>query len=193
MTRQRDGEGPRDFYLHEDDWGMIALEPIENLGDRREVVAEAAAHAEEHRAPGGLGFTALYVAPAARVSISIRGLTLDALAATLGSAYTRYESMTSGYSTYREDVMAGFAFRRGEARYLDTVYGTVKDGVIVDLNLARVSRASRDTLMALGSAFRLMICDLWCEAAIDLCNHVEVERYLALVDPEDAPGDDDGG
>lgn len=164
----------RDFDLHEDEWGMISLEPIENLANRAEVVAQAAAHGEAHRAPDGVGWTALFVAPASPTSISVRAITLEALAAVLGPAFTPSEKVTTGYSSLVAEVKQGFAFLGPDDEVL---YGAVADGVISDLN---VLEPTLKTMSALGTEFRLMICDLWCDAAIDLCDREELDRYLAF-------------
>ncbi len=54
---------PDCFFLHEDDWGMIDLQPRENLAAAQTTVSEAREHGETHRAPDGLGYTAVYWYP----------------------------------------------------------------------------------------------------------------------------------
>ena len=140
------------FDLHEDDWGMIALEPRENLAQRLRTIAEATAHADAHRTPGGF-YDAMYIAPAPEVDLAIRHLTLDALAARLGPAWQRYDRVASGYSSYREEVTDAFAFHLAQfpevlldGSTAPVFYGTIDKGIVTSLNVHHPSDAIADEL-----------------------------------------------
>lgn len=99
------------LFVHEDDWGMISLVLAENRADRTAVVEAARTHGDSHRAPDGVGWTAMYVAPSPPAEIDVRKITLDALGAVLGSSWQPVATLTSGYSGSREAVGTGYAFQ----------------------------------------------------------------------------------
>ena len=167
-----------DFYLHEDDWGMIALEADENRVDRARVVGQAAAHAEAHRAPDGIGWTAMYVAPEPKVALATRAITVGALAGALGPDWTPFATVTSGYSTYREPVAQGYAFVFGPDRHA-VIYGTRDRELVTALCLVHPVPALAATLYRLGTTFRLILCDLWRDVTVELASPSAVARYLA--------------
>jgi hypothetical protein len=170
-----------DFSLHEDEWGMISFDPDENRHDRQRVVADAAAHGEAHRAPGGIGWTEIYVAPAAAVEIAVRAITIDALREVLGSAWRSYDRVRCGYGRPPYPVIANaFAFGTAAA----VVYGTNRPHV-TSLCLARADRAIVDVLHRLGTTFRLVLTDLWRDEVVELANRDAVDRYLAADDDDD--------
>lgn len=168
-----------EFYLHEDEWGMTSLEPIENLANRQGVVSEAAAHSAAHRAPDGIGWTAMYVAPDSPISIATRAITVDALAAALGPTYLRATQVVSGYSSFREIVDNGFALLWIDSRHENVFYGTESDGVITSLAISRPGAAIADTLYALGTTYRLLLCDLWTDVTFALSDRAELDAFLA--------------
>ena len=178
----------RDFYLHEDEWGMVSLDPSEVAADRTRVVDEARAHGEAARAPGGIGYTSIYVAPPAPVELSVRGITRLALDEVLRPAFVPFDRVISGYSD-RETVATAFALHRRDAADgdpsdlpEDVFYGTVRDGVVCSLCVTRATPALADALHRLGTRFRLVLTDLWSDTVVDLADREAVERWCTLVE-----------
>jgi hypothetical protein len=173
------------FYIHEDDWAMIDLVPVDNAAESARVAAEADAHAEAHRAPDGVGWTAMYVIPAPSVPLQARGLTLEMVRATVGAAFGAPRAVTSGYSSYREEVARGFALE-GDGGVL---YGTTDEAGVVDglhVYTASEEPAFTAALVALGRTHRLILLDWWRHAQVDLSDADAVARWLAP--PEDDVG-----
>lgn len=172
------------FDLHEDDWAMIALEPRENLAHRQRTMAEAAAHADAHRTPGGF-YDAMYIAPAPEVDLAVRNLTLDALASLLGPAWRRYDRVSSGYSSYREDVPDAFAFHLADSfeelpdgSPAPVFYGTLDNAIVTSLNVHRPCDVIADELSRLGTMCQLIVVDLWREAVVDVSEPAALASYL---------------
>jgi hypothetical protein len=172
------------FDLHEDDWGMIALEPRENLAHRGRTMAESIAHGDAHRTPGGF-YDALYVAPAPEVEVTVRRIPLDSISTLLGPAWRRYDRVTSGYSSYREDVPEAFAFHL--AAYVEDLpdqsptsvfYGTIENRVVTSLHVHRPFDAIVDELVRFGAAYQLILVDLWSHAVVDLGDAHAIGQYL---------------
>jgi hypothetical protein len=175
------------FDLHEDDWGMVALEPRENLAHRQRTIAEAVAHADAHRSPDGLSYSALYVAPEPEVDLAIRAITLDALAALLGPAWRRYDRVASGYSSYREDVPEAFAFHLADRfeEFEDgspapVFYGTTENGVVTSLNVHHPCDVIANELATLGATFALIVVDLWRDQVVDLADAAACSAYVRV-------------
>jgi hypothetical protein len=166
-----------EFYLHEDEWGMVALEPDDNRFERAKVMAEAHAHGEAHRAPGGVGWTEIYVAPAPPVALLERAITLVALRELLGAGWHAATKVSTGYSSYSEAIDTGYALWR--ERDDGVLYGTTDDSKLVSLNVTHASAALADTLHALGTTFRLILCDLWRDQVVELANAAAVAAYAA--------------
>jgi hypothetical protein len=162
------------FYLHEDDWGMIEFAPLENRLQSEHVVSEAREHWEVHRAPDRAGWTTLYVAPGPAIKLAARGIRVDELAAVLGASWRRYARVESGYSSYRESVSDGFAFTDGR----DVVYGTLAGERVATLFAKDASTTLRDTLLLLGTTYRLLLIDLWRDHVVDLSDEGVVDQYL---------------
>lgn len=171
---------PDCFFLHEDDWGMIDLQPRENLAAAQTTVSEAREHGETHRAPDGLGYTAVYVAPEPQLPLSARALSLSTLSELLGRGWQRLASVTSGYSTYREELPRAFAFTDGTS----VLYGHHREGLVETLHLHRPSAHPTliATLHSLGVTLRLILQDLWCDAVIDLADRAALTGYLQAGD-----------
>jgi hypothetical protein len=163
-------------YVHEDEWGMISLEPDENRFERARVVDEARRHGDAYRAADGIGWHQLNVVPPAPVSVAVRSITLAALQAALGDGWRAAGKLVTGYSSHREDIATGYAFCCNADA---TVYGTVEGDIVASINVTRCPPQIADALHRLGTAFRLILCDLWIDQVIDLANAAAIARYVA--------------
>jgi hypothetical protein len=172
-----------DFYLHEDEWGMIELLPRENYAERQNVVDQAAAFSEAHRAPAGIGWTDVFVAPAAKLGIASRGITLAALTDTVGPDWRRCRRVTTGYSSHVEECPTAFAFLppQRDANW-NIVYGTHRDELVTSLCITHCELPIMPVLHRLGTTFQLMLCDLRQDAVVDLADVVALARYMPIDD-----------
>jgi hypothetical protein len=166
-----------EFYVHEDEWGMISLEPDENRFERTRIVNEARAHGDAHRAPDGIGWTDIYVAPAPPIALATRAIAMAALRDVLGDGWRAAGKVVTGYSSYRENIARGYAFRMSDERA--TIYGTVDGDAVASINITRCPPEIADTLYRVGITFRLILCDLWTDQVIDLASPPAIARYLS--------------
>ncbi|HEU0034888.1 MAG TPA: hypothetical protein VFQ53_29890 [Kofleriaceae bacterium] len=162
---------PDVFYLHEDEWGMIALEPVEALAERQQVVDEARTHAEAHQAQPG---SSIYVAPRSPVTIATRAITLAALRAALPD-HRVVGSVHSEFLDYPGTSLVPFALG------LDAVvlYGLVDGEHVAQLAITECKKPMGVMLHRLGMTFRLLLCDLWRNVVVDLADRLAVERYVS--------------
>jgi hypothetical protein len=162
------------FYLHEDDWGMLDIVPVENLFQSATVAKEADAHAEAHRAPDGIGWTELYELPAPTMGIGERAIAVEALGQLLGPGWRRAARVESGYSSFREHRPSAFALTDGANWF----YGTVADGIVGSLHLRDRSVETLDALVRLAQRHRLILNDWWQHVVVDLSNPDSARRWL---------------
>lgn len=170
------------FYLHEDDWAMIDLVPAENFGELLRIAAEAKTFAEEHF--DGFGWTAMYLVPKPTYPLALRTLALHELQKLLRERFLPACSVQSGYSSYRETLLDGFAFV--EAEQADgALYGEQKSGLVTGLHLLPCTEANCarrtgfiELLHTLGTTYDLVLADWWTHTIIDLRARNRVVQYL---------------
>lgn len=170
------------FYLHEDDWGMVAMLPAENRARGEEVAREAAAFGEEHRAE--VGWTDVYVVSEEEHPISERGIEVAELRGLVGGRLAEADDVTSGYATFKEVVGRGFAF--GEAYgECGAFYGWAEGGVVMSLNLilpdgedAGAVELFVEVLGGLGRKYGLIVADWWSDRMVGLEDEGVVREYL---------------
>lgn len=172
------------FYLHEDDWGMISVMPVENLVWARRTMGEASAFGEAHKAEDGAGWTDVYLIPGEEHSISEKGISLEALRHFIAGRLVEADEITSGYSSHVEGVKNGFAF--GESGMdKGALYGNVENGIVIRLEALRPDWEDEEAVAAfggmlveLGRMYGLMIADWWWDVVVDLRDEEAVGRYL---------------
>ena len=162
-----------EFYLHEDEWGMRDLVPEENRFRATTATAEAERFGEEHRAPGGVGWTDMYVAPEMPVSIAERKITLAALCALLPEL-ARVDQFYSGYSSYRELLKKSFALR-GDC---GVIYGGFEGERVTSLHLTHASEEMAPLLLRLGRAYRLVLVDWYSDRVVDLTDERAIREWI---------------
>ena len=179
------------FYLHEDDWGMISLLPVENAAWVEEETRNAARAAEENFA----GFTQVgeariptykevYVISEEKHPIAERAIRLDDLRALLAENWPEAERVESGYSSHVEGLPSAFAFGKAYDSS-GAFYGSHKDEVVTRLHILRPDSeeahavgAFEDALARVGEEYKLVLADWWIKAVVDLFDPGEVSNYL---------------
>lgn len=176
-----------DFYLHEDEWGMISFELRENHADCLRVMDEATVHSEAHRAPDGIGWRAMYIAPETPIAFETRGITFEALRAELGPTWVPYARLFSGYSSYREELTRSYALRDMSSPDADraVIYGSFENRLVASLCITRLRRQDIDLLHRLGVRFGSILSDLWRHAVVDLSNLLALRRYFDWLDSDE--------
>ena len=124
--------------------------------------------ARAHRAPDGLGYTAVYVAPEPQLPLSARALSLSVLSQLLGHGWQRLATVTSGYSTYREELPRASRLPTARACCTATIARAWSRPCTCTVQ-ARIRRWIA-TLHSLGVTLRLILQDLWSDAVIDLAD-----------------------
>ena len=172
----------RVFYLHEDEWAMIEFLPAENSAEFRQTVHSAQAFGEEHF--DGFGWTDIYVFPQPMYPFSLRAIPLNELKALLTERFRPADIVQSGYSSYREAQLDGFAFVEAE-KADGAFYGYQKNGLVTTLYLHPFNGSSSgiitlfaEILYILGSKYDLVLADRWRSTLVDLKERKEVVEYL---------------
>jgi len=170
------------FYLHEDEWGMVELLPVENMAGREAAVGEAKQFGQDHSA--GVGWTDVYMIPEAHHSIAARHIPLAELRSLVASWLPEADTVQSGYSTHVETLQLSFAFGNRALRS-GVFYGNYDGSTINQLDVigpdeqveAKVTRFA-EALHALGERYNLMLADWWSDRVVDLRDQDAVMSYL---------------
>jgi hypothetical protein len=91
-------------YFHEDDYGAVEILPVGAWVHCEQQLGRIAEHDVKHRAPDGLGWTALLIREDSPVRFAELGLTLAELDAALSPHLPSTDEVVTGYSTHREPV-----------------------------------------------------------------------------------------
>jgi hypothetical protein len=179
------------FYLHEDDWGMISLLPAENAGWAEDTAREAERASDENFAGfvemgGGQipTYNDVYVIPEEKHPIREGSIRLDDMRALLADTWPEAEKVTSGYSTYVEEVSNAFAFGAAYGPS-GSFYGSHEDGIVIGLHITRpvsndaqAVEAFAAALAHLGRQYDLMLADWWSHTTADLRDPAGIRKYL---------------
>jgi hypothetical protein len=170
------------FYLHEDEWGMVTLLPIENRAWALETAREAQEFGEAHF--DGFGWTDIYVIPTEVHPLSERCLPFARLQTLLGDRLPLASKVQSGYSSHTEDLPGSFAFGEANLR-TGAFYGSHDDGIVTTLHLllpdsgnSEMTIFFADCLSALGMEYDLMLADWWSHEVLDLSDKASLLRHL---------------
>jgi hypothetical protein len=166
---------------------MVAVLPAENMARSKEIGKEAGEFGREHF--DGTGWTDIYVIPGEEHPISEWGIALEELRELVGGRLKEAEKVFSGYSSQRDKIEGGFAFRNG---YPDgAFYGSQADGVIMSLNVIlpdggneEAVRLFVDVLGPLGRKYSLMLANWWANEAVDLRDGDGLQKYFISSDNE---------
>jgi hypothetical protein len=104
----------REIYFHEDDYCQQELLPREAAGFAGEELKKIQAFSEAHRAPGGLGWTDLYIQHEAPVELSTLKIDREELAEIVSAFLPPFDVVYSGYSSHREHCQRTAAWGRSQ-------------------------------------------------------------------------------
>jgi hypothetical protein len=84
----------------------------------------------------------MYLAPEPPTDLDVRKITLEALAAVLGSSWQPVTGLVTGYGqSHREDVESSYAFQLPKGPAL---YGCLVEGVLSELHITGITRSAAD-------------------------------------------------
>jgi hypothetical protein len=92
----------REIYFHEDDYCQQELLPREALAYAESEVKKIAEFADAHRAPGGAGWTDVYLRQKPPVSFRALGMKKDDFGAVISPHLPPFDLVYTGYGSYRE-------------------------------------------------------------------------------------------
>jgi hypothetical protein len=92
----------REIYFHEDDYCQQELLPREASEFAEAEVKRIAEFADAHRAPGGAGWTDVYVRQRPPVTFRALGMSKDDLEAVVSTHLPPFDLVYTGYGSYRE-------------------------------------------------------------------------------------------
>ena len=94
----------RELFVHEDDWGQIEVLPASCAEWCAAEMARVAAFADQHAAPGGIGWTDVYVRSQAPGGLADLGIPFELALAGIGKRLPPFDVVTSGTFSAPEPV-----------------------------------------------------------------------------------------
>ncbi len=105
----------REIYFHEDDYCQQELLPRGAAAHAEGELNKIGDFADAHRAPGGLGWTDIYIGQEAPVKLRALGIEKEVFAQTVSRFLQPFESVLTGYSSYRQRCNNTGAWGRSDA------------------------------------------------------------------------------
>jgi hypothetical protein len=105
-----DASPVRPIFVEEDEYGEIEILPAAIADWCRDEFARIAAFAEAHEAPGGAGWTDIYMRPSAPKRLADLRIPLAPTLAALGQRLAPFDRVTSSSFYAPEPIMGAYAF-----------------------------------------------------------------------------------
>jgi hypothetical protein len=176
------------FFLHEDEWGMVDIMPIENRAEAAQIADKAEEFGKEHF--DGFGFTGIFLIPEPKHQLASRQIPLDFIRTLVTPPLAEAIKVESGAHP-GEALPEAFRYT-GPLKSvafgddsLGALYGNHLEGASQHLHLIPpdvrddTDRAFWLTrLITLGSTYRLMLSDWWITIPVDLADVAAVQEDL---------------
>lgn len=121
----------RDIFFHEDDYcqqQLLARAAAEFAGAELKRIED---FAEAHRAPGGLGWTEMYIRKESPAELRSLKINRNEFASIVSQSLPPFDAVYTGYSTYREECKKTAA--RGRSERCALLADWNDDGLIVNV------------------------------------------------------------
>ena len=171
-----------EIYFHEDDYCQIEVLPISNWEHCAAQIGEIESFSKVRRAPGGIGWTDMYVREENSSSLHDLGISRTTFASALCEALPECDAVYTGYSTHREKCEQTAAFGNSTEVAVFADFG--KDDVVEHIWLALdVTEQDEVELMlkafhALGTLSDLLLVDWGWGVLSPLNDGDALKRYM---------------
>lgn len=173
----------RNIYFHEDDYCQIEILPVQNYNYCKQEIDKINDFSQEHQVADGIGWTDVYIRNESPMTLAELKLPIEKLSASLESVVSKFGSVYTGYSSYREackstlaygdtdDVVAFYDFDK-EFNFVKNIWMTL------DIrNQAQIDSA-KQILKALSGISKLILVDWGWGFLSELDDIPEIEHYL---------------
>src|SRR5688500_5987717 len=92
----------RDIYFHEDDYCQQELLPLDAKAFADAELKRVADFADAHRAPGGLGWTDMYMRSSPPLELRALGIGRRQFGEAISPSLPPFDDVYTGYSSHRE-------------------------------------------------------------------------------------------
>lgn len=169
-------------WFHEDDDGAVEILPAGAWAHCERQLGRIAEHSEQNRAPGGVGWTSIYVREDAPTKFESLGITLAELDAVLSPHLPSTDDVSTGYSSHREPVRRARAWVVQDYAALYAVWdegGRVRGVFYVPSYVPPEKEAPfLAALKALGALRPMLLVDWNSDALILLDDWEALQRWL---------------
>ena len=171
------------IYFHEDDYCQIEILPISNWEHCENQMGEIESFSEAHRAPGGVGWTDMYMRQENPSTLRELNVSRNVLATALCEALPECDTVYTGYSTYREkcDYTTAFACSPQVAVFADFNKDNITEHIWLTLGVSDQDEAESimNAFHALSKFGDLLFVDWGWGMLNPLAETDALRRYLA--------------
>lgn len=173
----------RNIYFHEDDYCQIEILPVQNYAFCKEEIDKINGFSAEHQVLDGIGWTDVYIRNESPMTLAELNLPIEKLSASLESVVSKFDSVYTGYSSYRETCKSTSAYGDTENVVVfydfDKEFNFVKNiWMTLDIrNQAQIDSA-KQILKALSGIRKLILVDWGWGFLSELDDIPEIEHYL---------------
>lgn len=172
-------ETPADtLFFHEDDFCQVELVPAENLpflkNEIQNVSDFAAEHSTEH------GYTSTYLRNDPSVELVDKQIPAFQFEETVKiSGLEKAGAVSTGYgASYREECKNIVGYGKGYSSIYYSHYNGIVKNIWITNHFTLDKERFTDFLIQCGQKWHLLLVD-WNEpVVVDICNRVEIEKYL---------------
>lgn len=173
----------RNIYFHEDDYCQIEILPVQNYAFCKEEIDKINGFSAEHQVADGIGWTDVYIRNESPMTLEELKIPIEKLSASLQSVVSKFDSVYTGYSSYREACKSTLAY--GDTDDVVVFYDFDKELNFVKniwLTLDICNQAQIDSakliLKALSGVYKFILVDWGWEFLSELEDIFEIEQYL---------------
>lgn len=173
----------RTIYFHEDDYCQIEILSVQNFSYCKQEIDQINDFSEKHKVADGIGWTDMYIRNESLITLEELKISSEKLSASLGCMVSKYDSVYTGYSSYREVCKNTCAYGDTEDVVIfydfDKEHGFVKNiWMTLDIhNQAQIDYA-KQILNVLSGICKLILVDWGWGFLSKIDDITEIEYYL---------------
>lgn len=98
------------IYFHEDDYCQLEILPVRNYNYCKQEIDKINDFSEKHQVTDGIDWTDMYIRNESHITLEELKIPVEQLSSSLQCVVSKYDSIYTGYSSYREVCKNTFAY-----------------------------------------------------------------------------------
>lgn len=173
----------KSIYFHEDDYCQIEILPVQNYNYFKQEIDKINDFSEKHQVADGIGWTDMYIRNESPITLKELKIPIEKLSASLQRVVCKFDSVYTGYSSYREVCKSTFAY--GDTDDVVVFFDFDKEQNLVtsiwmtlDIRNEAQIDSAKQILKALSGIYKLILVDWGWGFLSELEDIPDIEHYL---------------